>query len=533
MTDTSFPSGLERQGSLRYLRALRRHARLLLVLVAVAVAAAAVYSLTAPKRYEASADLLIQPLSPSAETYQGFTLFRETFDDSSPVVTAARLIKSREIRTPVFDRLGDDAKGASVVVQPLGQANVVTIHATAPDAAQAARVANAYAEGTVRLRSEAFQTELTQRIERLRQQIALIPVSQRPGNFEFADLQKQLATYRGLVGTPDPTVRQLTQAAPPTSPSWPRPLLSIIVAFLVASVVGIGVAMLLETVNPRIASEEELLLEQRLPILARVPKLPRDVARSYLTGRGTMPRGAWKAYSILRAVLATVGPDGGYPRSILVTSASPGDGKTTTAVNLAITLAASNLRVVLVDCDLHRPMIATVFNVPVGRLGVADVLAGRAPPERCLTPAATHHNLRLLLAKHRDALGVLVDRAKLARMLKQLGGLCDVVVLDSPPLAEIAEVLDMADSVDTVLLTVRLGRTRREKLFQSRELLARRGISPAGFVVTTRESMTREDGYGYGGYADDLSEGLEDDAVAALTGQRHRKSGSVLHLGDT
>jgi receptor protein-tyrosine kinase len=421
-----------------------------------------------------------------------------------------------------------------VVVQPLGQANIVTITATAPDPDQAARVANAYARGAVRARTDQFQRELDQRIDRLQTQIDAVPAAQRPGNFEFASLQEQLATFRGLTGAPDPTIRQLTRASPPSEPSWPRPLLSIVVAFVVALLFGIGIAMLLEVVNPRISTEEELLLEQRLPILARIPKLPSDVARNYLTGRGTMPRGAWKAYSILRAVLATAGPDGGYPRSILVTSPSPADGKTTTAVNLAITLAASNMNVVLVDGDLHRPMVGTVFNVPGGRRGVAEVLAAGADPETCLVQAAAHPNLRLLLAKHRDALGVQVDRASLGRMLERLYDLCDIVVLDAPPLAEVAEVLDMADAVDTVLLSVRLGRTRREKLIRSRELLAQRGVSPAGFVVTTRESMTKEDEYGYGSYADDEVVRLDTTTAAEpeLTGQRWRQSSTVVRITD-
>ena len=532
MSDAAFPSATERQGPLQYLQALRRRARLIIVLVAVAVGVAALYSFTAQKEYEASTDLLIQPLPPSDEDYQGFTLFRETFDDASAVVTAARLINSRQIRRPVFASLGKAGVGASVVVEPLGQANIVTITARAPDAQQAARVADFYAAGAVRSRTEQFQLELRTRIARLEDQIAAIPSSARAGNFEFAALQQRLANFKSLLGTPDPTIVKLTNASVPTSPSWPRPILSIGAALIVSLLLGIGIAMLLELVDPRIATEDELLLEQRLPILARIPRLPKDVARNYLTGRGTMPSGTWKAYSLLRAVLATLGPDGRFPRSILVTSPAPGDGKTTTAVNLAIALASSDMDVILVDCDLHRPMIATVMNVPPRRGGVAGLLFGRGTPETQLVASPAHPRLRLLLANKHDGLGTRVDRERVRRMLAQLGEHCDVVVVDSPPVAEVPEVLDIAEVVDTVLLTVRLGRTRRDPLFRTRELLARRGVSASGFVVTTRESASRDDLYSYGAYGEDVADQPPVVTSVSPAAQRWRQRTSNVRASD-
>ena len=521
MTDAPSHFSSERQGPLRYIQALRRHVKLIAALVVVAVAAAAVYSFTATKQYEASSDLLIQPLAPGDEDYQGFTLFRESFNEAAPVVTAARLINSRQVRGPVFDRLGRAADGASVTVEPLGQANIVTITATAPGGEQAARVADGFADGAVRLRTLRFQSELRQAIDRLDRQIAAIPAAERPGNFEFAALQERLAKFKGLIGTADPTISKLTNANVPSSPSWPRPMLSIIVALIVALLLGVGIAMFLEVVDPRISSEDELLLEHRLPILARIPRLPKSVAQEYLTGKGSMPSGAWKGYSLLRAVLATLGPDGGFPRSILVTSPSPGDGKTTTAANLAITLASSNMNVILVDCDLHRPMVATVFNVPPRRGGVVGLLFDKSVPETQLVAAPTHPRLRLLLANQTHGLGARVDRERMRQMLEKLSALCDVVVVDSPPVAEVPEVLDMAEAVDTVLLTVRLGRTRREPLFRARELLSRRGVSPSGFVVTTRETASRDDAYGYGTYSEEPPElQVVTDGAAARSRQR-------------
>ena len=142
---------------------------------------------------------------------------------------------------------------------------------------------------------------------------------------------------------------------------WPRPKLSIAVALFAALLLGSGAALASELISPRVNRAEELLLEQRLPILARIPRMPRRAIARYLTGRERLPGTAWEAYRTLRASLATAGRNGGFPRTILVWSSIPGEGKTLTSVNLAITMALSGVRVVLVDADLRRPMIATAF----------------------------------------------------------------------------------------------------------------------------------------------------------------------------
>jgi tyrosine-protein kinase len=494
----SFPSN-ERQGVVRYLEALRRHWRLITLLVVIAVTAAAAYSYTTEKEYEASADILIQPISASDENYQGFTLFRQTFDGSSVVVTAARVINSPAVRRSALARLGSDRDNVSISVEPLGQANIVSIVTKAPDPEQAARAANAFAAYAVQNRTDVYQKELQEKISLLQRRIASIPAAQRQGNFEYATLQQNLANYRTQIGSPDPTLQVLTEARTPSSPTWPRPKLSIAAALFAALLLGGGIAVLLEFANPRLSREEELQLHHRLPILARIPRLSRKVARGYLTGRTPLPGGAWKAYRVLRASLANAGPNGGYPRSILVTSATPGDAKTTTAVNLAITFAASNMRVVLVDGDVHRPMISSFFNIVAHRDGFIRMLAERGTLDTTLVQTPLHPRLKLLLSTHQGGGHGYLNTTRFRRVLNQLYKEADVVVIDSPPLTEVAEVLEMADEVEAVLIAVHLGHTNRQKLNELREMLARRGVTPVGFAVTTRERLQRESEYDYPG----------------------------------
>ena len=497
--DSFSPSQGDRSGAARLVQALRRHWILIIGMVVIAVGSAALLSYTTPKRYEASADILVSALAPDDQTFRGFSLIRATFGGADTTVTAARVLGSPEIARPANASLGKLAEGSSVIVRPLGQVSMVSIVATARDPFQAARVANGYARFSVAARTKEFQRELKALITRLKARADAIPAADRSGNYQYASLQQSIAELSGYLGSPDPTLRLLTEAEPPSAPVWPRPMFSMVGALFAALLLGGGIAALLEFASPRITREDDLLLDHRLPILARIPRLPTKVVNRYLSGQATLPRGAWKGYRTLRAVLATLGPGGSYPKTILLTSATPGDGKTTTAVNLAITLASSDLRVILVDGDMHRPMVATIFNVAANRDGFPRVLAKRATAESVLVPAPAHPHLRLLLTTNAPSGNLHANSERFREVLDELRPLADVIVIDAPPVPEVAEVLSMAAESDCVLVSIRLGHTRRDKLAELREMLSQRGIQPAGFVVTTREKLQRETEYDYPG----------------------------------
>jgi tyrosine-protein kinase len=488
-----------RHGHVRYVHAIRQHWLLIVVVVAVATAAAAIYSYTATKRYEAATDVQINPIASGNDTFSGFTLFQQPLDGSSPVVLAARVLGSWEIYRAAYGALGRNGKGVSISISPISQADLVQIKATSSDPDRAARAANTYARVAVESRRTLFQQQLAARIAQIQAQIATIPPSARSGNFQYATFQQQLATLKGYLGADDPTVTRLSPALPPDSPTWPRPVLSTLIAFLAALFVGIALAVGLEFVNPRISSEEDLQLEAPLPVLGRIPRLSRRVAGRYMVGKGRLPSHAWSGYRTTAAMLARAGENGGYPKSILVTSAGSAEGKTMTATNLAIALSAANLEVVLVDADLHRPMVGTVFNLPPARNDFSRLLTGDVPLQSVLTPVPGYATLRVLPSHPRPIYDFhLMNNGRLEALLAELETNCDVVVFDSPPLVDVAEALVLADAVDTVVVAVRVGRTRRDLLARLRELLARRGVSPFGYVVTARERITAPSGsYGY------------------------------------
>lgn len=194
-----------------------------------------------------------------------------------------------------------------------------------------------------------------------------------------------------------------------------------------------------------------------------------------------------------------------------------------TAVNLATTLARADLEVILVDADPYRPMIATIFKAPrLEQDGLIRLLTGRADVTEVLVPAANlpHLNLVLVGPEHVPFMQM-VDSGRIAGLLDRLSEHADVVVIDSPPLPDAAETLAIADAVDSVVIAVRLGHTRREKLARLRELLARRNVAPLGFVVTVRDMPREAEAFPY--YAHPAE--IPAHAVDVPSGRQRQRSG--------
>lgn len=506
---TSFQSTSGGRGGTRHLQAIRAHWRLIVGLVVVALLSAVIALSVAAKRYQATADILITPVPATDTTYQGFSVFRQSLDGSSSVVTAARVMGTPQIRERAFADLPRKGAGVSITIVPLSQADIVSVQATAPNADEAAAAANNYADAVAATRTDLFRSELKARIVQLERQVAAFPAATRQNNFTYIGLQQQLSQLRGTVGLPDPTLRVLDRAQPPAAASWPRPKLTLAITLLVALLLGGGAAILLETMNPRVMRESDLALEHRLPILARIPRLSRRTVEGYMMRTVPLPSEVWKSYQTLRAVLATAGRNGRYPKSILVTSATASDGKTMTALNLAITLANANLRVLLIDADFHRPMVGTIFDAKVRRDGFVRLLRNEATLSEASIPAAGYPHLRLVLsgAEHAYASGIL-ESDRVTELLRKLENEVDVIVIDAPPVPEVTESLWVAAAAEVVLLCVRIGHTRRDKLEVLRDLLGRRGVTPLGFVVTTDE-RPRPDEYGAYAYTHpDAKEGI-------------------------
>lgn len=483
--------GEGRQGTARYVQAVRQHWPYIVATTVLAVAAAVAYTAFAENRYEADVDVLVTPIPGGDETFIGIPVIRES-EQGRSVLTAARLAKTPQVADSVRRRLGLDTSRDRLLelvqVTPQEQSNIVTITAEDASPEGAARIANGFADVMIAQRTALFQRELRAVVERLSSRLQELGPSRR-NSAEAVALADRLGDLRGLIGARDPTLQIASRAVAPANAAWPKPQLSIAVALLAGLLLGMGIAVALELVNPLVMREDELLLEQRLPVLASIPRMGKRLTRGHPPGGGALHGEVRDAYRTLRMNLAGIGPDRGTPRSILVTSAVRGEGRTMTAVNLATSMALAERRVVLVDADLRRPTVATVVRLPSPPPdGFADLLLGEATAEQALVPdPRTGDRLRLLLSGigRSRAIDFLQSR-DLERVIGELENQAEVIVLDSPPIAEAADSLPLAEAVDAVLVVVRLGRTRRDKLAELRRILAQRGISPVGVVAITR-----------------------------------------------
>jgi Mrp family chromosome partitioning ATPase/capsular polysaccharide biosynthesis protein len=469
-----------------YLQAIRHHWRAIAALVVVAVVAAVTYSTHVAERYDSEAVLFVTPLSATDDALVSIGLFREPGAGATTSVYAlGRLLTTPAVVDAVKVRLGlPDASRADILrkiqVKPAQQSATVTIVGSDASAAGAARIANAFADTIIAQRGELVQRDLADEIKRLR---ARLPGA---GRDESLALQQRLAELGSLVGAGDPTIRVLTRAVPPEHEASAGRFATVLIALIAALLLGVAAAFGLELVQPRLRSDDPAL--QRLPVLAHVPRARTRRVRQYLNGKGssTLPSDLWESYRALRA--SVVRP---RKQAILVTSALQGEGKTMTAVNLAIALAASDARVVLVDGDLRRPSVARVFGVSPETGGFADLLFGRAEPRDVLVPAPAYGSqLRLLLPGAERPLD-LIEPRRVRALLERLRHECDVVVIDSPALLEFADAIGIARVVDTVIVAVRLGRTGRDTLPDLERRLAQQQIVPAGLVVTGRARSRR------------------------------------------
>lgn len=298
---------------------------------------------------------------------------------------------------------------------------------------------------------------------------------------------QQVEQIEGASGkTPPVTIIPGDSARLPTSPSSPNWKLNLALGALAGLLIGVGYAVVRDRMDRRIRSAEQV---EKATGLAAVGSLPLEAALS--THLEVLPvadaRGRGKfvalgeAFRGLRTNLQYMSVDN-PPEAIVVTSPLPGDGKSFTAANLALTIAASGRRVVLVDGDLRRPMIASLFNLP-NDAGLSDVLAGRVVVADVLQPANPVYPLEVLAAgpvppNPSEILGSERMRQLIAELSEDA-----LVIIDSPPVLPVTDAAVLSTRSDGALLVVSTGKTTYDQLDASLELLDKARAKTLGIVL--------------------------------------------------
>jgi capsular exopolysaccharide synthesis family protein len=319
------------------------------------------------------------------------------------------------------------------------------------------------------------------------------------------------------IGFQDNNIRIADTARPGLHPVFPDVRMNLLLAFLFSTLLGIGAALLFDALDTTLRDPAEASrylgtdVIGTLPIdsSAKLPKLPDSPTVATLTpkpSKNGSRNGYYTTSSHFQEAIRTLrntillSDFEGRLRSIVLTSAAPGEGKTTVAAHLAIANADRGQKTLLVDGDMRRPSIHTKFGLS-SREGLSNVLTGELSWQQVVSPVDGNPNLSVISAgpgSHRaaDLIG-----PRLSTLLDEFAKEYDLVILDGPPLLGFAECLQMSTAADGVLIVSYAGETRRRAVAEVITVLNRLRANIIGVVLNRASSKTSAEGYYYGYYS--------------------------------
>jgi capsular exopolysaccharide synthesis family protein len=326
---------------------------------------------------------------------------------------------------------------------------------------------------------------------------------------EFARLDSDVKRSQKLVEMLEDRINELTMtqsggplsikvvesATPVRQPSFPSKKRTVALGLMLGLMLGSALALVREQTDQRLRSAEDVASVLGIPVLGVVPYMG--------TGHSVATRGRKMHLDPLSDVAEAVrtirtavhfGVPGAAPRTLLVTSAAPGDGKSTIASNLAIAVAQAGRRTLLLDADFRRPSVDEIFELK-GALGLSHVLAGTQSVDSALQPTDVE-NLHVLPCGPVPANPAeLLNSTAFGKLLEELSGRYDFVVLDSPPVLPVTDARIVAAYCDVTLLVLRAGKSSRRQAEQAHSALLSVGARVLGGVMNGAAVRRGNDGY--------------------------------------
>jgi Mrp family chromosome partitioning ATPase/capsular polysaccharide biosynthesis protein len=504
-----------------YLRTLRRRWQIVVGCLVVAIAAAV---LTAP--------------APSASTQSGTEVRSYTATHTLLLAPDAQnvnlsrvrlLVRTGEIPRAVDEELhfrGNAAElAAKIRVGGDDQVGTVTITTEDRDGESAAALANAFGAHTLAvLRKDAIKKQrdqlatLRQQLDSVERQVNVLQakvnrnqddpilLAQRDAQTSrYQTLFQQYETVRALA--PNGGLTTLAKATPVaissgggfSAPTSRRGRLAF--AGVLGLLLGLAGAFAIDRLDTRLRSRHQIEEAFRLPVLTEIPKMTRREVKSRTLAVAADPGGAAaESYRSLRSALlllpslvlsrpttdvpAAERASAGItsPEVILVTSALPGEGKTTTLVNLASCLAEVGKSVLVLDCDFRKPDAHRYLDVPSGS-GLSDLLVADRPEQLRTVVRQTAVPGVLMVTSGTATDHPAAFLAGMGKIINQARSLADVVLIDSAPVLGANDAVDLMPYADSLLLTCRYGRSARTNAARVSELVARMGMPALGVAV--------------------------------------------------
>ncbi len=490
-------------GAVRSLISILRRRALIIVLTTLLVGGAtAAFAYLSNRAYQTTAELLFSQTIGTELNALGLippTTNTDRLAADNQAFVASRRVAARTALT-LHDGTSVDSIQSHVSVPLPKTSDVVQVVASSTSPQRAARLANAYAVAVIQLarsdqsvRTQGIVRGLTGALNRLK--------SRDPTTIGIKAKIAQVSAL-GASGTGVP---QLIQAGfSPTSKSG-KPLGTVLLGVLFGLMLGVGLALLREQTDRRLRHAEEVSVALDTPVLATIP---RDRALARRASFASLRPGTSEPFLMLQANLRY-----GYVepvRSVLITSSREGQGKSTIAWNLASAAAASGLSVVLVDADLRRSSLASRYKLAPFP-GLAEVLRGAVSANSAvqsvpLEPESEHQNGHGSANGHVPALNVLVagatppDPAALLQstwmreLLTSLRRDHDLVIVDTPPVAQVSDAIGLLRLVEGVLVAVSINSTSGPEAERLRVQLQALDARVLGAVATGGRSSA---GYVY------------------------------------
>ena len=462
-------------------RMVRERWWIILLVSVLGLAGGLIYGATGSKSYQATATVLIQPSSPisSAVVASGSAAPE---DPTRVAATDLLLMTSPAVadaaRQALRLNIPTSRLRSRVTASEEPNADLFDITASDRNPTRAAKIANAFANEFVAFRQASAQQSAAAAEAELRQRLAALPPTDIT---DAAALRAALerVSELGAVQTGDASVA--SAATVPVSPSSPNRTLDGVLGLILGLALGLALAFLIDLTDRRIKDGDDFEAAYGLSTLVHVP------ARS-LSASGLDPHSpAFEPYRILAGALMFSRRATGM-RSLLISSAVRGEGKTTVAVGLAKALADSGHTITLVELDQRGPSLSRYFSLKA-ESGLTAALVDDEPViDRMQQPVASLPCLNVLPAGRRIPGNPLemLRSPEMDRIMEQLLSVSDIVIYDGLPVLGVAETQALLDHprIDGCLIVARANRTTREEVRRARTILSQRLVQPLGLVLT-------------------------------------------------
>ncbi len=434
----------------RYLRLGMRWWWLLLLGLVLGGGSAYGISLLMTPIYRASATLLVNETQTP-----GVLAYNDILTSERLTKTYRELITKRPVLNAVIDEqdlaLSADELASSIDVAVVRDTQLLRLSVDHPEPAQAQRLANATAQAFIETNEE----------NRL--------------------------TRSGSVSIVEP-------AATPGAPVSPRTTLNTFLGAFAGLLLAGALALIYEYFDDTIKTAEDVEASSGLATLGAVSRFPRRHPADGLVVAAPRRTAAAEAYRVLRTNIQ-FGTLDQPAQTLLISSANPGDGKTTTVANLGVAIAQTGQRVIIVDADLRRPAIHRVFGLK-NQGGLTNALLARQPGSEVLLQRTRFENLCVLTSGPLPPNpSELLSSRRLDAITEALRNQADVILFDSPPTLAVADASILAAKVDGTILVVDAGRTRAHALQRAQEALGRSKTRPLGAILNKLTERSR--GYYY------------------------------------